>query len=126
MEDEEMNKGQIEPLWTKRFNVVDITEEIKQICKNYFNTKDYSPEEGHVISNELAKLIRDGLLKKKDKPRIPRYKLSVQVFVGEKKEQKISLVSKGYWDNYVDNYATYTYETDTFYCSVIAFGFYTD
>lgn len=57
---------------------------------------------------------------------MPRYKTSVQVFLGEKKEQKIMITAKGYWDNYLDNYATYTHHGDGFYCTVFVMGFYTD
>lgn len=57
---------------------------------------------------------------------MPRYKLNTQVFLGEKKEQKIIITAKGYWDNYVDNYATFTHQGDCFYCTVLVMGFYTD
>lgn len=76
-----------------------------------------------MIAALLSRKIRDVL---KEDNIMPRYKLAVQVFVGEKRDQKVHIVSKGYWDNYVDNYATYTYQDENFYCTVIAFGFYTD
>lgn len=57
---------------------------------------------------------------------MPRYKLSVQAYLGEKKEQKVVISAKGFWDVYVDNYATYTHHGENFYCSVIVWGFYTD
>ena len=58
--------------------------------------------------------------------RMDRYKLSVQVYLGEKKDQKVNIVAKGYWDAYVDNYATYTFHGENFYCSLVAWGIYTD
>lgn len=126
MDEEEIYRGQIEPSWSRRFNVVEITEEVKQLTKKFFEDREYSPEEGYSMSCELSRLVRDSVMKKKDKLRIPRFKISAQVFLGQKKDQKISIVAKGYWDNYVDNYCTYTYETDVFFCSVLVFGFYTD
>lgn len=57
---------------------------------------------------------------------MPRYKISVQVYLGEKKDQKINILAKGYWDIYLDNYATYTYHGENYYCSMIAWGIYTD
>lgn len=122
MAENEEGKGNIEPNWSNKFNSVEVTEEIKKINKKYFDEKDYNPEEGFNMCAELSKKVRDELLKK----RLPRYKLICQVFIGQKKDQKLSIVAKGYWDNYVDNYAIYTYETDTFYCTNIVYGFYTD
>jgi len=38
-----------------------------------------------------------------------RYKLAVQVIVGENKGQGVRVTSKSLWDPTVDNSATYTY-----------------
>jgi hypothetical protein len=35
-------------------------------------------------------------------------------------------MSKGYWDIYVDNYVTYTFSGNGFFCTVVVYGFYTD
>ena len=69
-----------------------------------------------------------------------RYKLNVQIYLGEKKNQKVIILAKGWWDDYVDNYVTYTYQGDYFYCTCVTYtyqgdyfyctcivwGFYTD
>jgi hypothetical protein len=55
-----------------------------------------------------------------------RYKFSVQVFLGENREQKVLITAKGYWDNYVDNYANYTHFGEGYYCTVFVMGLYTD
>ena len=56
--------------------------------------------------------------------KIKRYKINVQVYLGEKKNQKVTIVAKGWWDSYLDNYVTYTYQGTNFYCTVIVWGFY--
>lgn len=123
MNDDDGVLGIIDPSWSKRFNVDFIQNEVKEETKLYFKEREYIPEDGYQMAQELSKIIRDKLIKSK---KIPRYKIAAQVFLGQKKDQKISINIKGYWDNYVDNYAFYTYETDNFYCTVIVYGFYTD
>jgi hypothetical protein len=56
----------------------------------------------------------------------PRYKFNVQVYLVEKKGQKININAKALWDIHVDNYATYTLQKDNFVCTVIVWGFYHD
>lgn len=96
---------------------------IKNRTEAFFNENPYNVENGDILSQLLATRVRDML---RDSNTMPRYKLAVQVYLGEKKDQKVSIIAKGYWDTYVDNYVTYTYTGDSFYCTVIAWGFYTD
>ncbi len=77
-----------------------------------------------MLSAKLSEKIRDDLTNFKH--RHPRYKFNVQVYLGEKKGQKVNIIAKGLWDPYVDNYATYTLQRDFFYCSVIVWGIYHD
>ena len=57
---------------------------------------------------------------------LKRYKINVQVYLGEKKNQGVTIVTKGWRDPYLDNYVTYTYQGPNFYCTTIVQGFYTD
>jgi hypothetical protein len=92
----------------------------------FFCDFSYSPDE-HEANGQtavrIARKIRDIL---RDSNRMPRYKVNVQAFLGERKDQKISIVAKGFWDNYLDSYTTYTYMGDNFYCSMVVWGVYTD
>ena len=115
-------KGDIEPAWEKRFSPSKITKIIESITDDYLRENKYTSEYGTQMSLELSKKIRD---KMKDKLST-RYKTSVQVFLGEKKMQKVTVLAKGFWDSYVDNYAIYNWQDDESYCTVIVFGFYTD
>jgi len=83
----------------------------------------YNVENADLLSAALAKKIRDIL---RDMNKFVRYKFSVQVFLGENREQKVLITAKGYWDNYVDNYATYTHYGEGYYCTVFVMGLYTD
>lgn len=46
-----------------------------------------------------------------------RYKLVVQVELGEKKGQAVSMVSRCLWDTNTDNFASEGYETETLFCN---------
>ena len=109
-----------------RFNKVDVKERIKPIIDQAFETYKYFPEnyqENGEKANSLAMKIRDVI---QNSGKIKRYKINVQVYLGEKKNQRVTIVAKGWWDSYLDNYVTYTYQGPNFYCTVIVWGFYTD
>ena len=124
-EDEDM-RGQIEPDWKKKFNTCDIKVQVKTITDKAFEYFTYNPEEVQANSekaNSLAIKIRDVIQKSGN---VKRYKINVQCFLGEKKNQRVTVVAKGWWDTYLDNYVTYTFHAENYYCTVIVWGFYTD
>ena len=109
-----------------RFNSSWVRDFIANIADAFLSQLVYVPdehEENGITAIKLARRIRDIL---RDSNRMPRYKINVQTFLGERREQKISIQCKGFWDNYLDNYATYTYYGENFYCSIVVWGFYTD
>ena len=53
-----------------------------------------------------------------------RYKLIVQVTLGQKKGQAMRLVSRSLWDTSTDNFATAYYENDSLYCVCQCYGLY--
>ena len=109
-----------------RFNKIDVKERMKPIIDQAFEAYHYSPEnyqENGEKANSLAMKIRDVI---QNSGKIKRYKINVQVYLGEKKNQRVTIVAKGLWDSYLDNYVTYTYQGPNFYCTVIVWGFYTD
>ena len=112
--------------FTNRFNKVDVKERIKPIIDQAFETYRYAPEnyqENGEKANGLAMKIRDVI---QNSGKVKRYKINVQVYLGEKKNQRVTIIAKGWWDSYLDNYVTYTYQGLNFYCTVIVWGFYTD
>lgn len=53
-----------------------------------------------------------------------RYKVMVQVIIGEKQGQGVRMGSKCFWDSDTDNVASYSFMNDYIYCVVIAFASY--
>jgi len=109
-----------------RFDVNWVNDILQRNTDSFFSDFVYFPENyeaNGVSAVALAKKIRDQI---RDSNKTTRYKISVQCFIGEKRDQKVVILAKGFWDNYLDNYATYTYNGDNFYSTVIVWGIYTD
>lgn len=53
-----------------------------------------------------------------------RYKVIVQVVMGEIKGQGVRVTSKCLWDPKVDNSASYTFKNESFYATAMVFGCY--
>lgn len=47
-------------------------------------------------------------------------------FIKQKKNQRVTIATKWWWDSCLDGYVTYTYQGIIFYYTVIFLGFYTD
>jgi hypothetical protein len=57
---------------------------------------------------------------------IPRYKVVVQVTIGEVKDQGVRVTSRCLWDTGTDNYASMSYKTQNIWCSAMCFGVYVE
>ena len=55
---------------------------------------------------------------------MPRYKLGVQVILGELKGQGLRLASKSLWDPKFDNWASHTFTNENLFCTGIVCGIY--
>jgi hypothetical protein len=76
---------------------------------------------------ELSKDIADKIKEKcKEELNLPRYKLIVQVTIGQKKDQGARVTSRCLWDTSTDRYASTSYQNAHVWVSVLVFGMYTD
>uniref|UniRef100_A0A7S2FB08 Dynein light chain n=1 Tax=Florenciella parvula TaxID=236787 RepID=A0A7S2FB08_9STRA len=57
---------------------------------------------------------------------IPRYKIIVQVTLGQMKDQGVRVASRCLWDTATDNYASVEYANQHLWCSAMVFGVYTE
>jgi|GWRWMinimDraft_5_1066013.scaffolds.fasta_scaffold14757_3 hypothetical protein len=53
-----------------------------------------------------------------------RFKIMVQVVIGEKQGQGVRMGSKCFWDSDTDNVAWYSFMNDSLFCIVVAFASY--
>ena len=56
----------------------------------------------------------------------PRYKIVVQVVLGQSKNQGVKIASRCLWDTETDNYASYTYTSESLWCTAMVFGLYVE
>ncbi len=115
------NQYLVEPKDHERFYPSRAKQYIKEVVVN--NLEDYEIDEVTIAekTEEITKLIRESL---KDNLNLKRYKYIVQVIIGSLEGQGIRVTSKCLWDTNSDNYISYTYKTDKFYCTSVVFGLY--
>ena len=56
----------------------------------------------------------------------PRYKILVNVVVGQCKDQGASITSRCLWDTATDNYAAASFRNEAIWASCVVFGLYTE
>ncbi len=56
----------------------------------------------------------------------PRYKIVVQVVLGQNKQQGVRVATRCLWDTETDNYASYTFTNESLWCTAMVFGLYTE
>ena len=76
---------------------------------------------------ELVKMIADKIRDRcKSELNIPRYKLIVQLTIGQRKDQGARITSRCLWDTTTDQYASASYQNKMVWASALVFGLYTD
>jgi len=80
-------------------------------------------DEFESLSKDIADKIKE---KCKSSMNIPRYKVIVQVTIGQMKDQGVKITSRSLWDTSTDNYATVSFQNEHVWASAIVFGLYTD
>lgn len=80
----------------------------------------YDPLKSAQIAKELADTVKERV----KNLGYERYKLVVQVTVGEKTGQALRLASRCLWDTATDNFASDFYENPSVFCVGMVFGLY--
>eukprot|EP00804_Cyclotella_cryptica_P025114 CCRYP_012978-RC/>CCRYP_012978-RC protein AED:0.47 eAED:0.55 QI:0/0/0/1/1/1/3/0/153 len=80
-------------------------------------------DEFETLSKDIADKIKERI---KCTLNIPRYKLAIQVTIGQMKDQGVRITSRCLWDTSTDNYATASFQNRHVWASAIVFGLYTD
>ena len=93
-----------------------LTETIKERIEG----TQYDPLKSAQIAKELADTIKERV----KNLGYERYKLVVQVTVGEKTGQALRLASRCLWDTATDNFAPDFYENSSVFCVGMVFGLY--
>nr|XP_046247877.1 dynein light chain Tctex-type protein 2B isoform X1 [Scatophagus argus]XP_046247878.1 dynein light chain Tctex-type protein 2B isoform X1 [Scatophagus argus]XP_046247879.1 dynein light chain Tctex-type protein 2B isoform X1 [Scatophagus argus]XP_046247880.1 dynein light chain Tctex-type protein 2B isoform X1 [Scatophagus argus] len=111
----------IRPNHQHKFKPAIVKECIREIVRERLSGMRYDPEEVPELSSSLADCIKDKL---KTDAGFDRYKLVVQVFIGEQRGQGVKMSSRCFWDADTDNYAEDVFMNDSLFCVVAVFGSY--
>ena len=118
------NQQMCEPKDNEKFYPSKTKELIKSALENCLNNYEFDVEGLPAKTEELTKSVREAV--RAGESQSGRYKLVVQVVIGEIKNQGLKITSKCLWDTNSDNYASYTHRTETYYCTAIVFGCYNE
>ena len=118
------NQQMCEPKEGEKFCPSKIRELIKSGLESCLSHYEFDVEGLTAKTEEVTKSVRDSV--RAGAYQLNRYKLVVQVVIGEIKNQGLKITSKCLWDTNSDNYASYTHRTETYYCTAIVFGCYNE
>ena len=111
----------IRPPFHQKFRPALVKTLIADVLAERLADKTYNSESSSNMSKEIADAIKSKI---KGELELPRYKLIVQVVIGEQRGQGLRMGCRGFWDVDTDNYAEDTYRSDSLFCHAAAFGVY--
>ncbi|CAG03465.1 unnamed protein product [Tetraodon nigroviridis] len=110
----------IRPNHKHKFKPAIVKSCIREIVRERLSGMRYDPEGVTELTGSLAECIKDrvkGL-------GFDRYKLVVQVVIGEQRGQGVKMSLRCLWDADTDNYAEEVFINDSLFCAVTVFGSY--
>lgn len=110
----------MEPEEDEKFFSSKVEKIANKIMQEKLNKKSYSIDDGRIWSVELCSEIRKALKELK----MPRYKLIVQVTIGENSGQDLRVSSKSLWDVNLDNWGNAVFVNRSIFAVAMIFGCY--
>ncbi|XP_071608452.1 dynein light chain Tctex-type protein 2B isoform X2 [Heliangelus exortis] len=117
-EDGSGNTYSLRPGFHRRFKSSTVKECIHAILKEKLANVQYVPEEMPQLTQSLSETIKDRLKEEG----FDRYKMVVQVVIGEQRGEGVNMAARCFWDADTDSYAHDVYMNDSLFCVVAAFG----
>ena len=116
-----MDEGKkFRPDFEHKFKVLPAQEIIKQVLTDTLSQQVYDSQNATQLSKDLAEQIKSKI--KEIAP--PKYKIIVQVLIGEQKGQGIAMGSRSFWDNESDAIARETFTNDSLFAVGIVYATY--
>ncbi|XP_074070872.1 dynein light chain Tctex-type protein 2B isoform X2 [Macrotis lagotis] len=108
----------LRPVFQQRFRPSMVKECIHTILKEELATAQYEPSE----MPALTKLLSESIKNKLKEMGFDRYKMVVQVVIGEQRGEGVNMAARCFWDADTDNYTHDVFMNDSLFCVVAAFG----
>ena len=106
----------------RKFNGDTVEKVIKEVVDDRLKTMKYHAK----LCANLTKLMSEEIKDRVKRLRFDRYKIIVVIHIGEKKGQYMIVSSRCAWDNKLDNFASYSMENETLFCTASVFGVYNE
>ena len=110
----------IRPHFSKKFRPLQLQELLNTSLREKLEDKEYEPELIPTWTKEASDHIREKF-KQLD---MPRYKILVQVIVGEARGGGIKVAARCFWDNDTDAYVSAHYISKSIFAVAAVFGVY--
>ncbi|NWS60173.1 TC1D2 protein, partial [Chunga burmeisteri] len=112
------NTYSLRPGLQRRFKSSIVKECIHAILKEKLANVQYIPEEMPQLTKSLSETIKDRLKEEG----FDRYKMVVQVVIGEQRGEGVNMAARCFWDADTDSYAHDVFMNESLFCVVAAFG----
>mmetsp|Transcript_35666 Transcript_35666/g.85850 ORF Transcript_35666/g.85850 Transcript_35666/m.85850 type:complete len:129 (-) Transcript_35666:94-480(-) len=110
----------MEPKDDEKFLPSKVTDVIDKVMTEKLKDKVYNPDDAKIYTLDLCNEIKQAV----KELNIPRYKVIVQVVIGENAGQGIRVASKCLWDVTADNWASFSFKNQTLFAVGMVFGCY--
>ncbi|XP_046853703.1 dynein light chain Tctex-type protein 2B-like [Xenia sp. Carnegie-2017] len=120
MSKEVENTYKIRPNFKDKFRPATVKSLIHNVLHEELAGKQYNSDECTLWSKKLSEMIKGKIKDLK----LDRYKILVQVVIGEQKGEGVKVACRCLWDSDTDNYAQDIFMTDTFFCVASVYGVY--
>ncbi|XP_054913401.1 dynein light chain Tctex-type protein 2B isoform X2 [Poeciliopsis prolifica] len=117
---EESDTYHIRPNHRLKFKPAIVKGYIRNIIREHLSDVQYDPETAAELTRSLAESVKD----KVKTAEFDRYKIVVQVLIGEQRGQGVKMCARCLWDADTDNYAEDVFMNDSLFCVVTVFGSY--
>lgn len=114
------NTYHIRPNYQHKFKAGIVKECIRDILREQLTGVQYDPEEIPALSRSLADCIK----KRLKTVGFERYKLVVQVVIGEQRGEGVKMAARCFWDADTDSYTQDLFMNDSLFCVAAVFGSY--
>ena len=116
----EENTYSLMPEYRSKFRPGPVTQILKEVLESKLANEKYSAEQ----SGAMSKMVADEIKEQLKELRMARYKIIVEVVLGEMKGQGVHKGCRSFWDPDTDSYASYKFVNDHIFCVATAFGVY--
>jgi hypothetical protein len=117
------NTYRTEPVEDEKFIPKEVSDIMERALRQKLYDVTYEANTCAKLSCSLTNIIKSRIQENLD---LPRYKIVINVMIGEKKEQSLQMASRCLWNEAIDRSATASFQNKTLFAVAIAHGVYFD